>query len=339
MMSLDNLVPAQHQAAGHDGCLTSGDGAVFAKLTTQQEIDFYNATAAVADDEEVAPGSLLSDWMPTYLGTLTPGNLAEEEAPLTAANTDKQYIVLQNLLYGFVAPSILDIKLGSVLTDDAANPEKVERLQKVSDATTSGSLGFRVCGMKLFAGETPTKPEELYPEMHKSVLVETTNDGSGDYLKFDKYFGRSLTKDTMKQGLLLYFQHAGNQNEFIVKNLIVRFHQRLQLLYNCLLSTEVRIVSGSLFFIYENHPDGWKSVDNQETYEERDPLVRSDFVASDDDDDDDDDDETTIPPLSALNLIDFAHAKHVKGQGYDENVLDGLQNLIDIFEELLDKTN
>lgn len=322
MLSLDDLQPVEHQAAGHAGCLSSGDGAVFAKLTNQQEMDFYNAMTE-QQQEDSPLGSLLSDWMPKYLGTLIPG-LVDSLVDVDLGG--KQYIVLQNLLYGFKNPSILDIKLGSVLTDDTVTAEKAKRLQDVSDSTTSGSLGLRVCGMKLFIGDSTDIPSEIYPEMSKSIeLVKTP---AGNYLQFDKFFGRSLTKETIKQGLLLFFSHG---SEFMTKSLINRFHQRLQLVYNCLLSAEVRIVSGSLFFIYENHPDAWKSVDAH-TYEERDPLLRSDFISEEDDDEEAEEEDT---PLSALNVIDFAHAKYVKGQGYDENVLNGLQSLLDIFEELL----
>lgn len=89
----------------------------------------------------------------------------------------------------------------------------------------------------------------------------------------------------------------------------------------------------------------WKPVvDNDELYEARDSLIRTDFI----DDDDDDDEEPgevqskqmaniDASPLSSLNFIDFAHAKYTKGKGYDENIIVGVENLITIFEVILNK--
>lgn len=314
--------PSAHQAAGHDGCLTSG--AVFAKLTTQQEIDFYAETLANAVDADL--GSHLSHWMPTYMGTLTEdvvnGETLESKAEqaLQATAKDKVYVVLQNLYYGFEKPSILDIKLGAVLVDDTVAEEKRLRLAKVSESTTSGSLHFRVCGMKLYGGETGDKPEEVFDGMHETVEVEETS--AGNYFKFNKFYGRTLSKENAKEGIAHYLSYTGKNRTWLLS----RFHQRLQLLYNCLLDAEVRIKSGSLFFIFENDPRKWEGLD-ESLYMERDPLVNEAL--------EDDDEEDSECPLSSLSFIDFAHAKYTEGEGPDENVIVGVENLIRIFAELL----
>ena len=48
----------------------------------------------------------------------------------------------------------------------------------------------------------------------------------------------------------------------------------------------------------------------------------------------DDEDEEEIPKVHDLRLIDFAHAQWTPGEGPDENVLQGIRNLIKVFEEL-----
>jgi hypothetical protein len=58
-------------------------------------------------------------------------------------------IVISNLSYNFKKPNIIDIKLGTKLFDRLASEEKKNRMQNVADTTTSGSLGFRICGMKV----------------------------------------------------------------------------------------------------------------------------------------------------------------------------------------------
>ncbi|KAL9064819.1 MAG: hypothetical protein Q9157_007695, partial [Trypethelium eluteriae] len=71
--------------------------------------------------------------------------------PSTALETETA-IVLENLAAGFVRPNILDIKLGARLWADDAPLEKRARLDAVAASTTSGSLGFRVAGMRVWRG-------------------------------------------------------------------------------------------------------------------------------------------------------------------------------------------
>ena len=60
-----------------------------------------------------------------------------------------------------------------------------------------------------------------------------------------------------------------------------------------------------------------------------------------DDDDDDEEEESTIEPpkVSALKLIDFAHAKWTLSLGPDENLLHGVRSVRQILEELLASTD
>lgn len=309
------------QAAGHEGCEVAGP--VFIKSTTPQELDFYNE---LQDSDSAVDGSVLSHWMPVMMGTLTAGNLhhieglelpvATEGAANVSAKDGLVKIVLQNLYHGFSQPSILDIKLGKVLTDELTAPEKRERLANVARNTTTGSLGLRVCGMKVWGQHTSEVPE-IY-----SNILEHVEEKDG-YLSFNKFFGRSVTDATIKDALMLFFAAAPSHRRH---ELINRFHQRLQLLYNCLLDLEVRIFSGSLLFIYESDPERWNNI---ESYESADPLL----AGLNDDDSDDETNPNT--PLSRLNMIDFAHATHTKGRGYDENLVDGVENLIGVFDRML----
>lgn len=355
------LAPSQHQAAGHDGYLAAGP--VFAKLTSQQEINFYNDLQKRAPpDAEL--GSHISHWMPTFMGILqqgavggnADGNAITMQDPMSNGETaendiisdtqnaenpisdpripenlssdhlsanDKQYIVLQNLYHGFVRPSILDIKLGAVLVDDTVSEEKRERLAKVSASTTSGLLHFRVCGMKRYVGDARKYPHrQVFPGVDETVEIEKSDEG--DYLKYGKFYGRKLTDANVGEGLLEFF----DSNFVNTKFLLTRFHQRLQLFFNCLLDSEVRVKSGSLFFIYETDPKAWENLD-EETYNSIDPLFGEDY--------DSDDDEDAPRKLSSLHFIDFAHSKYVDGEGHDENVVVGVENLIDIIGDLTDK--
>lgn len=398
-ISTSSLIPSEHQAAGHDGCMTLNS--LFFKPTNQQELDFYTKCYEVdhqrlnklenkekeaeeegEEEEGVDLGALITHWMPAWLGILNEGDIRvnhrssvsnspssqlHNQQDLVKPNTEKtQYIVLQNLYHKYLHPSILDIKLGSKLTDDSkTTKEKIARLQKVSETTTSGSLGFRICGMKQYIGKETLKPQsELFHGMNENTIVLQKNKEcitiNGEtivehhnYLEYNKHFGRSLNKHNVEDALQLFFSKIPPTQ---AAWLIQRFHQRLQLLYNCLLSYEVRIFSGSLLFIIEGDKRVWKKMVDEEKYANSDPLI-CEFDPTSDDEKEEEEEEfekkepakekqanlvnTIFIPvnespekLSGLHIIDFAHAKFVEGAGHDDNILDGIENLIDIFAKL-----
>ena len=62
--------------------------------------------------------------------------------------------MLENLSHAFAKPNILDIKLGTVLYDDAASPEKRARMEKTARETTSLETGVRLTGFQVRLGCT-----------------------------------------------------------------------------------------------------------------------------------------------------------------------------------------
>lgn len=316
-------------------------GPVFAKLTTLQEVAFYEEAKRRQEASTFMElGSNLYDWMPLFMGTLTKCEISIPKGTVRKLNvtvvsdesfepiSDERYIVLQNLLYGYKNPCIVDIKLGAVLVDDSVAEEKRLRLAKVSTETTSGSLHFRVCGMKLFNGNSDSLPPEIFSGQNEFVSVE--NSECGFYLKFNKFFGRSLDETNAKEALKLFFVNSLPPK--LRKALITKFYHRLQLLYNCILDTEVRIKSGSLFFCYESDPTRWENL-LEDDYNELDPYL--DYGLMDHDESDDEQQaEEMIRPFSKLKFIDFAHSKFMDGEGIDENIVVGVENLLGIFGEL-----
>lgn len=336
-----SFVPLEHQAAGHPGAIRSGDGSLFAKPALKQEIDFYTATqermSKLSDD--LALGETISDWMPRFIGTLTPGitqelstHQSESIDDKTRQDADKmvklmgtdEYILLDNELYGFNEPSVLDIKLGSILYDDTADDGKVARMKKVSNTTTSGSLGFRVCGMKIpdSFGKLPEDPGDC-------DMANVCHYDPAGYISFDKFFGRRLTDVTVEKGLEIFFRYNELPKQ-LQDQLIEKFSVRLQMLYNCMLDTEMRMVSGSLLFVFENDLARWKQCD----YE--DPLIKEMTTSEDSDGSEDNDSDNADPsaPLSRLSLIDFAHTQYTPGKGYDEEVVNGIEKLLDVIQRI-----
>ncbi|QHS72380.1 inositol polyphosphate multikinase [Saccharomyces paradoxus] len=350
MDTVSNYRVLEHKAAGHDGTLTDDDGLLIFKPALPQELEFYKAIQVrdMSRRESSSGGDApLYSWMPTYLGVLDEGTKVEKSGDAALLKIDqrlsdstdsldsrpmwsekcKQYLVLENLLYGFSKPNILDIKLGKTLYDSKASLEKRERLERVSETTTSGSLSFRICGMKI--QKNPFVLKQLLPEYYEE-------EADTDYIFINKLYGRSRTDQTISDAIELYFNnmHLSDARKHQLKK---TFLKRLQLFYNTMLEEEVRMISSSLLFIYEGDAKRW------ELSNDVDKLMRDDFINDDDDvdgDDDDDDDakgssgepkDKTTGSLSSMSLIDFAHSEITPGKGYDENVIEGVENLLDIF--------
>ncbi|CAI4058387.1 inositol polyphosphate multikinase SKDI_04G3940 [Saccharomyces kudriavzevii IFO 1802] len=344
MDMVKNYKPLEHKAAGHGGTLTDGDGLLIFKPALPQELVFYKAIQArymSRGEPPVGGDAPLYSWMPTYLGVLDEGTRVEKggsaafleidqrlndstdnvasTSPLSEQGT--QYLVLENLLYGFSKPNVLDIKLGKILYDSKASSEKKERLKRVSEATTSGSLCFRICGMKIQKNTCVLR--QLLPEHYE----EEADTG---YIFINKLYGRSRTDQNISDAFELYFNnsHLSDTRRHQLKKM---FLKRLQLFYNTILEEEVRMISSSLLFIYEGDPKQWDSLNDV------DQLIRDDFIDDDDDDGGNggerggESKERRTSCLSSMSLIDFAHAEVTPGRGYDENVIEGVENLLDIF--------
>ena len=335
----------EHKAAGHSGTLA--DGALVFKPLSNQELAWYRAVGQVEDpaqangDDSNDSGDVpLWRWMPVFLGTLdegvsqgasaaagttlltagdTPAELVSAPVATESAQPAQRYLVLENLTAGFRQPNVLDVKLGSILTDGNATPEKQARLAAVSGSTTSGSLGFRVCGMRI-----ASSPRAL------ACPAEQREAQAGDYLLLNKHYGRARTAADVHGAFETYLAHPRLSAQRRAQ-LQEHFFQRLQLFYNTLLDSEVRMVSSSLLFVFEGDSERWDERGDAA------PLLPEDLGGSDSDSDSDDDDDSAAihdAPLSRLALIDFAHSTVTPGQGYDENVLQGVESLMDVFEKI-----
>lgn len=133
------------QVGGHPHTIVfSPDNALVFKPTSVKEIAFYQSL-----NNHLALRPLLP-FTPQFLGTLR----------LKAQGSEaRESVVLTNVLEPFTHPSILDVKLGTVLYDDDAPEDKKERMKKVAEETTSGSCGLRLVGFSV----RPPPPFISYP--------------------------------------------------------------------------------------------------------------------------------------------------------------------------------
>lgn len=330
--------------------------------------------------------------------------VAEDEVPWTPSEGRKLdtglSIVLENVASGFRRPNVLDVKLGARLWADDAPPAKRAKLDAVSKETTSGTLGFRIAGMKVWTGEegnpgssTAGKLEDITTQL---PFIVTDFKDVGDprhhvikkdgYSRYDKWYGRCFNPENVKQGLQTFF--AGAKGGQVDRSQLIarRVVRELRHVQHVLESEEIRMYSSSVLIIYEGDPDALEEAlqDEKEREERKPDETDVDEDCSDNEDDGDDDSSLLFEPqdlgnfevfdvgrlgemngapgdlkfdigskamqlpdivddeveedepskVHDLRLIDFAHARWTPGQGPDENVLLGVQNLVKIMEDL-----
>ncbi|OLL24164.1 Inositol polyphosphate multikinase [Neolecta irregularis DAH-3] len=279
-------------AAGHEGVLSDEMGGVLAKCCHDSEVSFYESIAEHPD---------FGRWLPTYLGTLA----------TDGRNIDirfKQAVVLENITHGFTRPCVLDVKLGSLLTDDETSEQKRLRLEKVARETTSWPLGIRLTGMR--------------------VWKEDRN----DYQIYPGEYGKSLTTDSIQSGLAEFFASglSTEHRELVIRRFIEDVSE-IQALLN---DQELRMFSASILMVYEGDSTTIRAAleNERERLKELDKAIDSPRTENGSLGDIEDDNEPTPNKVTECKMIDFAHAKWTPGEGPDQNVLKGVRSLLSLLE-------
>ncbi|CAG8278493.1 unnamed protein product [Penicillium nalgiovense] len=211
-------------------------------------------------------------------------------------------IVLENIACGFRRPNVLDVKLGARLWADDAPLEKRKKLDAVSKETTSGSVGYRIAGMKVWTGHNgetdegdrtnPYATKYEGAEGKKGEVIE--KDG---YRRYDKWYGRSFNENNVKQGFETFLAGAKAGKIDRSKMVAQRLAQELKDLQRVLESEESRMYSASVLVVYEGDVEAMEHAIEEE---QNAPASRS---REEDDDEDDEDDEEFELPEEALELV------------------------------------
>lgn len=357
----NSTVPFTHSAAGHDGISTDSTGSVIIKPCTQAEIDFYESANSHPD---------LKAHMPVYIGSLTPGakpaaqqlgvdademekNLVkphgnEEWKPSGGAKLDSGLsIVLTNATAGFTHPNVLDLKLGARLWDDDAPMAKRQKLDEVANSSTSGPLGFRIAGMKVWLGDetvvtTGGKADTSSGQsVGGSMTSEVNTQIQGGYKIFDKYYGRTnIQVDNVSQGFeeflssaKLSSKQAGSTGIDMKKIILQRLKAEIESIQGVLENAESRMYSASVLMVYEGDPDALnKALSREQT------RGATEMTRHEDSDEDEEEDELEDIKVHEVVLIDFAHSHWTPGQGPDENVIHGLRSIDRILSDMVSQS-
>lgn len=320
-LDASTLKAFENAAAGHDGVLSDPSGEMLIKPCTQAEIDFYQDTRAAHPD--------FAEMMPTFMGTLSLGAPAQapdatsvhEPDEVTGSSTAQQIqhgakistqtaIVLENLEYDFQHANVLDLKLGAKLHGEGTHPEKAARLDKASSETTSGSLHFRIAGMKVWNGD--------------------------NYDIYDKFYGRKFSADNVQDGFATFFAGLGTGLKAeTAQQLLETILAEIIKVRHMLEKYESRMYSASLLIVYEGDDTTLAELMGAEPKiprtHERAPTRRELKKSLDDEEE-----EEESPPVAfRVKMIDFAHAGWTPGQGSDENVVVGLKNVEKQMDDLI----
>ncbi|XP_061421340.1 inositol polyphosphate multikinase isoform X3 [Lethenteron reissneri] len=302
------LKPLSHQVAGHVDGKKKGlgmrqhpDGSVLKHVQPpprgQREVDFYKTVFnAECKDERII---FLREQVPRFMGTWIPPN-----SPNTV------YLKLEDVTCKFNKPCIMDVKMGRQSYDPCASQEKVD--YERTKYPLMQEIGFLVLGMRVYQPETNTD------------------------VVYDKFFGRSLETDNLKEGISKFFHNGHCLRLDALEGVI----QRLENIYTWFQQQRIwNFYSSSLLMVYEGNapPQTGHSTRTtspatcclcRQVAEPRTKDVHRDYVHS----------VGTVRTGRQhvdVKLIDFAHA--FISEEADEGYIYGLNNLIAVLREILEK--
>ncbi|RMZ88487.1 hypothetical protein DV736_g4283, partial [Chaetothyriales sp. CBS 134916] len=183
-------------------------------------------------------------------------------------------IAIENAAAGVERPCILDVKLGARLWADDAPLAKRQKFDNIARESTSGSLGFRVAGVKVWLGEGKTAQKENLSYMPAISRDENhfTIDEHG-YVGYGKMYGRMFNKDNVKDGFITFLGGLNDQGKLVRKHAKMvrdRFARELESIAFVLENEESRMYSASILLVYEGDDEKMEAAQQYENEQGKD---------------------------------------------------------------------
>ncbi|ESK94214.1 inositol polyphosphate multikinase [Moniliophthora roreri MCA 2997] len=289
--SSSSTIPLISQVGGHAGVQSTQDGSLIIKPALGLEHQFYQSLTTSSSDEGLGR---LRPFVPKFYGTL------KLEGELVPDN-----LVLENLSHPFSKPNILDIKLGTVLYDESAPPDKVERMLKTARQTTSLETGVRLTGFQVYDNST-------------SQAVNTP-----------KSYGKSIKPSDLPDGIAKFFPIPSDTNTSglpprLLLPILENIKEDIQEIREAVAGIEMRMVGGSCLIIYE--------ADWEKAEEGVDWLNETPNDEEEEEESEGEEEGKKKGPPYVVKLIDFAHTRFKSGEGPDEGVLKGLDTVLRLLD-------
>ncbi|KAI0810825.1 hypothetical protein BC629DRAFT_1580063 [Irpex lacteus] len=290
------------QVGGHPGVMTNDSGSVIIKPALPAEVEFYETvqTNPVFEPLRVDPEKSKD------------GAIVVKEA------------ILENISHKFVKPNIMDIKLGTVLYERDASPEKRARMEKAARETTSLETGVRLTGFQVHS-HSQNAPVIVPKSYGKSITASQLPDGIRRFFPLasdaDKSKRPPVEVDTgIPPNVLLPILECLREDIAEIKAVLEQVH--------------IRMVGGSLLVIYEADLERARAaVKYWVDGEGRDDADDEEGEEEDSDDEEDEDKIERRPnPPYRVKLIDFAHTHHTPGEGPDEGVILGIATVLKLLD-------
>ncbi|KAG5642808.1 hypothetical protein DXG03_002092 [Asterophora parasitica] len=287
--SIATAKPLSSQVGGHAGVLTTEDGSLIIKPVLPLELQFYQA---VQQDINLAP---LQPFIPKFLGTLRLEGQLDE-----AKSTESGNITLASVEIAPQKddkPNILDVKLGTILYDESAPPDKVYDNKTSEAVNTPKSYG-------------------------KSIRPVDLPDGIARFFPV----GGPLTEDG---GAVSGASPSGLPLQTL-QPILQGIREEIVEIRDAFSEVEVTMVGGSLLIVYEAD---WTRAEAgiQKLLEDDEELEDGDDEDEDDEDEGDEGNKRLGVPFS-VKLIDFAHTRLVPGKGPDQGVLLGINTVLKLID-------
>lgn len=183
-LPLTEFEPYSHQVGGHHtqagipASLTDKDGRFYKPLQTgergEREVAFYQAVSPYTPSNGAHAPPAAND--------STMHSLARFVSPYHGVQlvNGQAMLILEDLCAAYRKPCIIDIKIGFRTWYDWADASYVEKCKSKDASTTQSSLGFRICGLKVF----------------QRVMDE--------YWAADRHWGKLLSAEEVVQALRRY---------------------------------------------------------------------------------------------------------------------------------------